>query len=132
MTWSPGSKTVRDFDGVDGAAAELHRRANRFGTARDEFENADGAVVLAKSGPADVDDVVESLELDRAVDAQIGARAFRQFAVDRHIDRDRSLLHRGIDADDVAFNDAVARVDRRLLVDLNIFRLRLRDLDLRF
>ena len=36
----------------------------------DQFENADRAVLLAESRPADVDDVVESLELDRSVDAQ--------------------------------------------------------------
>ena len=127
-----GLETAQDFDRVDGAAAEFHRRANRFGAARDEFENADGAVLLAERGPADIDDIIEPLELDRSVDAQVGTRAFRQFAIDRDIDRDGPLLDRGIDADDVAFDDAVAGIDRGLLVDLNVFRLRLRDLDLRF
>ena len=87
--------------------------------------------LLGKSRTADVEDVVETLELDRAVDAQVGTRAFRQLAVERDVDCDGALFDRGIDASDVAGDDAVARVDRGRLIDLNILRLRLRDFDLR-
>ena len=97
-----------------------------------KLEDADGRAVLGEGRAADVEDVVEPLELDRAVDAQVGARAFRQRAIEGDVDRDGALLDRGIDAGDVAGDDAVAGVDRGRLVDLNIFRLRLRDLDLRF
>ena len=107
-----GLETADDFDRVDRTAAKFHRRAGRFGRSGDEFENPDGVILLAEGRAADVNDVVETLELDRAVNAEIRARAFRQFAVESDIDSDRSLLDRGIDPDDVACDNAVAGVDR--------------------
>ena len=41
------------------------------------------------------------------------------------------LLHRRIDARDAPFDDAVARVDFRLLTELDVLGLRFRDLDFR-
>ena len=42
----------------------------------------------------------QPLELDRAVDREVGPRALRQLAHERDVDRDRAVLHRGVDADD--------------------------------
>src|SRR5204863_2376822 len=91
--------------------------------ARIKFENADGRSVLREGRPLDVKHVVEPLELDCSIDAQIWARAFWQSLVKRDIYRHRALLHGGIDANDVAGNDTVARINRSRLIDLNIFRL---------
>ncbi len=102
---------------------------NRFAVGG-QFEDANRRSVLRKGRPADIENVVEPFELDRPVDAEIGARAFRECAVECHIDRDGALFDRGIDADDMAGNDPVASVDRGRLIDLNVLRLRLRDLDL--
>ena len=127
-----GVEAAHDFDRVDGAFAELHRCAQRFAAAGDELEHADGIVFLPECRAADEYDVIEALQLDRAVDAEIGTRAFRQRLVKCNIDSDRALLDRGIDSSGVAFHDAITCVDRGLLVWLNVFRLRLGDLDLCF
>src|SRR5439155_1138809 len=74
---------------------------------------------------------VEPLKLDRSIDTQVGSRAFWQFFVERHVHCHCALLHRRIDAFDMAFDHPVTGVDRRLLIWLNIFRLRLRNFDLR-
>ncbi len=106
-------ETARDFNGVDGALARVSPACGPLRSCRNKFENSDGVVFLAKSRPADINDIVQSFELDGSIDAQIRARAFGQIAVERHVDRDGSLLDRGIDADDVAVHHAVSRVDRR-------------------
>ena len=65
------------------------------------------------AGRPDVEHVVEPLELDRAVHGEVGPRALRQLAVERHVHGDRPVLHRGVDrATTRASHDAVARVDR--------------------
>ena len=56
----------------------------------------------AEHGPADEEDVVHPLQLDHAVDRQVRASAARQLAVERNVYRHRSVLHRRVDAGDVA------------------------------
>ena len=127
-----GFEAADDLDRVDGTAAEFNRRADRFRAARDEFENSNGVVLLAEGRTADVDDIIETLEFDRAVDAQVGARAFRQFAIEGDVHPHRPLIDRGIDAHDMAGDDAIASVDGGGLIDLNVFRLRFGDFDFGF
>src|SRR5882724_10803317 len=69
-------QAAENFNRVDGAFAEFHRRADGFVAAGDEFEHSHGVVFLAKCGPTDENDVIEPLELDRSIDTQVGARAF--------------------------------------------------------
>ena len=73
MTRSPGWEAVDDLDGVDGAAAELDLGADGVVAALGELEDTDSALLLAEGRAADVDDVVEALELDGAVDGEVGA-----------------------------------------------------------
>ena len=47
--------------------------------------------------------------------------------VELDVDGDRALLRRRVDADDLALDDAVARVDLRALADGEVPRLRFRD-----
>src|SRR5262249_49403796 len=117
------------FDGVYRALSELHLRALGVAVLGD-LEEADDALLLAESWTANIDHVVQPLELDGPVHAQIRPRALRQRAVHRDIDRDSAVLHRWIDADHVAVNDAVACVDLRLLADRDVLGLRLSDLQL--
>src|SRR5206468_8524851 len=56
-----------DLDRIHRAAAELHRRPNRFGRSGDEFKDADGVVLLAKGRAADVDHIIETFQLDGSV-----------------------------------------------------------------
>ena len=44
----------------------------------------------------------------------------RELAVQRHVHRDGSVLYSRVDPDDVSRDDAVARVDRRRLTDLDV------------
>src|SRR5687768_2113619 len=63
-----GFEAFDDLDGIDGAAAEFHLRAVGVDAFGIEFEEADGAAFLAKRRAADVDDVIEPLQFDCAID----------------------------------------------------------------
>ena len=90
-------QALDDFDLVHRAASELHVGPDRFAVGG-QLEQADGAVLLAERRPADIDDVVELLELDRAVDAQVGTRAGGQRPVEDDVDADRAAGRLRIDA----------------------------------
>src|SRR5438477_5461395 len=122
-------ESLQHFDRVDRAPAKLHLHALGVHAVGGHLEEADDALILAEGGPAHEEDVVQPLELDRAVDAQIRHRTARQVADERDVDGPRAILHRRIDAGDAPLHDAVARVDFRLLPELNVLRLRFRDLD---
>ncbi len=124
-------KTALNFNRIYGALAQLHRRADSFPAAVDKLEHAHGVVLLAKRRAAHINDIIETLELDCSVDTKIGARAFRQRLIERNFDSDRSLLNCRIDACDVTIDRAIACIDHRMLIDLNILRLRFSDFDLR-
>src|SRR5947209_12198916 len=96
-------QAAQNFNRVDGAFAEFHWRADRFGAARNQFEHANGVIFLAKSRPADKNNVIEPLELNRPIDTQVRSRSFRQLLVERDIDRHCALLDGRIDPFDVAF-----------------------------
>ena len=64
----------------------------------DDFEHSDGVVFLAERRTADVNNVIETFELDCSIDAQIRSRAFRQCFIKGDFDGYSSLLHCGIDA----------------------------------
>src|ERR1700738_4265433 len=91
-------QAAENFNRVDRAFPELHRRAHRFVAARNQFEHSNGVIFLTKRGPADKNDVVESLELDRSIDTQVWSRAFWQFFIKRDVHRHCALLHRWIDS----------------------------------
>ena len=69
------------------------------------LKDSNGVVFLAEGRAADINHIIETLELDRPIDAEIGARTFGQCAVEGDVYLDRSLLDRGIDADDMTSND---------------------------
>ena len=79
ITRSPG-EPVQDFDSVDRAASELHGHARRLAPSALSLNSADRALLLPERRPADEQHVVQALELDGAVDAEVGHGAFRQRA----------------------------------------------------
>ncbi len=94
------------------------------------FEQTNGAVRLAVCGTAREQYLWQALDLDGAVDRQIGPRALRQWAREVDVHLYRALLDGGVDAYDLSGHDAVARVDAHRLTNLNVARLGLRDVDL--
>ena len=131
ITWSPSFKPRLHFHRVHRRLADRDLRPHERHAVAAEPEEADDALLLAVGGPADVEDVVEPLELDRAVHAQVRPRALRQFALQRDVHGHGAVLHGRVDARHAAGDDPVARVDRRRLADHDVLRLRLRDLQLR-
>jgi hypothetical protein len=87
-------------------------------------KSVDRALLLAERGRPDVQDVGQPLEFNRAVHAQIRARAAWQLAVSSTSTVTVPCLRRRVDAHDPTRNDAVARVDLGLLADGQIARLR--------
>lgn len=81
--------------------------------------------------PTDVRDILQALQLNCAVNAQIRARAFRQRSVQRNVHGYGAIFDRRINANDMAGNDAIARVYFDGLIQLHVPRLRLRDFDRR-
>src|SRR5687768_18576656 len=70
-------QAVDDLDRADGAATEFHVHPDRFAV-RPDLEEADRAVLLAERRPSDVEHVLEQLQPDGAVDAEIGTRTSRE------------------------------------------------------
>ena len=99
---------------------------------RCHFKNADSAVGLAVGWPAYVYYVVQALEFNGTVDAQIGSRAIRQLAHELYVNRHVTIHRGGINRFDFALNHAITRIDTgRFAPARNIFRFRLVDLQLR-
>src|SRR5262245_23500412 len=109
----------------------LLRADHGLAAVRQDLEEPDVAVLRARRRVLDVEDVLETLELDRAVHALIRSRARRQRIVDRHVDTDRAACCRRLDARYVTLHDSVTRVDAGLLANREITRLRFGDSNLR-
>ncbi len=72
--------------------------------------------------------MLQSLDLDRPVHVQVGARPGGR-ALEPHVHRHGAVDRVGIEPHHVTENDPVACVDRRLLADRHVLRLRLGDLE---
>src|SRR5438128_10231769 len=70
----PRLEPFDDLDGVHGGAAQLDLNARGHLVVRLEPKERDGAEGLPLNGPADVDDIGQFFQLDRAVDAQVRHR----------------------------------------------------------
>src|SRR4030095_13390983 len=110
-------KSAKHLNRVHRTAAQLHLRAGRFASRRIELEESDGALLLAERRPSDKQDVIQTLEFNRAVDAEVGPRAARQLALELDVHGDRAVLRGGVDTNHFAGDDAVAGVDRGNLSD---------------
>src|SRR5262249_46652754 len=96
------------------------------------FEQAHGRVRLTERRTLHVEHVRQMLELDGAFHGEIRPRARRQLALEANIDAHRALRGRGIDARDLAGDDAVARVDLGRLANREILGLRFGNADFGF
>ena len=79
-------EALHDLDRVDGAAAEFDRHAHGGLAVGRELEQRDRGIRLAVRGAARIDHLRQALDLDGAVDRQVGARAARQFADEFDVD----------------------------------------------
>src|SRR5215471_21243668 len=70
------------LDGVHGSATELHVHAVGIAVTPLDLEQADRAFRLAVGRATDVEHVLQAIDLDRAVDAEVRARAIRQRTVE--------------------------------------------------
>src|ERR1043165_6669950 len=120
------------FDGADGAAAQFDLYPCRALPVGFELEKTDRALRLTSRGTTHVEDIVQKLQFDCAVNAQVRTRALWQSSVERNIYRDCSLLHGRINSRHVTFNDAVVCVNRGALAHLHVLGLRFRNLELGF
>src|ERR1043165_6305336 len=65
------AQPVEYLDGAKGVAAEFNCATLSFSAVGTQDKHADRLLRLTKRGPADLQDVFESLELDRSVHTQI-------------------------------------------------------------
>src|SRR5207244_8523789 len=119
-------KALSHFNAADGGSAEFHRHPHGVATSFHQLEQADGALRLALDRASDVEDIVQPLQLDGAVHAQVGPGASGQGSFEFNVHRHRSVYHGRVDADDPAWDHAVAGVDHGDLTDENILGLGLR------
>src|SRR5436309_2348975 len=94
-----GGQAAHHLDGIDRAAAELDRHSPGLLAAVRELEHLDRALRLPIGWAADVEHVLEALDLDGAVDGEVDASSLGERAVERGVDDDRAVLHGGGDAD---------------------------------
>ena len=98
-----------------------------------ELEQADRALLLSERRAPDKQDVIEALEFNRAVDAEVGPRTARQFALelDVHVtaedDRARALVDHDLGAPVRLHCNAFDARDKTH--QLGALRIRHRDID---
>src|ERR1700759_2357311 len=105
-------QAFQHLDRIHRSAAHLHRNPYRSLAFRIHTEKADGAVLVAKSGPAHVENVLHSFEVDGAIDAQVRTRTLGEIAGQLDVYGDGSVLNGRIDARDRTIGQAVVRIDR--------------------
>ena len=111
ITLSPTLEPLEDLDRIHGIPPQLHVRPHSFSVAVNELENADGAVLLTIHRTAHVQNVLEIIDLDGAVHAEVRTLSGRLRPVEAHVHRHRAVHDGGIDSNHVALRHAVVRVD---------------------
>src|SRR6185436_11123024 len=81
-----------NLHGVHGTATELHLRPLGVHAVSANLEEADHALFLSEGRTPHVEHVHQTLELDRAVDAQVRHRALRQVTGECHVHGSRAVL----------------------------------------
>src|SRR5262245_12694797 len=117
------AETLEGLDGAHRAASELDGDSLRAIPSRIEPEDSDGALLLAEGRAPHEEHVVEPLELDRPVHAEIRPGPLRQRSIERHVDGHGAVHDGGVDPDDVAGDESVARIDRDRLAHLHVAHL---------
>ena len=91
-------EALEDYDGVDAAFAKLDVDATGLGAVGIQLKESDGGIRLAVDGAADVEDVPKIFEFNGAIDAEVGARALREWVGNLNINSNSTILNRRIDA----------------------------------
>ncbi len=123
------SQAFDDLHEQHGPSAELEWRARRFSRVGRHPEERDRRVLLSKRRALDKQHIGEPFEFDHAVHAEIGARARRQGAFERHVHAHGPAGRGRVDARHDALHVTITCVDVRRLTDGQILRLCLRDPD---
>src|SRR5439155_15026524 len=124
-------ESLHQFNRVHGGAADLYLYSHRLLAAVKGLEEADRALRLAESRAAHVEHIIQMLDLDGAVYAQVRHSTWGQRPVQLHVHRSRAVLDGRVNADNVTRDDAVVSVDFSRLGQLNVFRLCLCNLQFR-
>ena len=124
-----GVQSVPDLDGRHRRPAEHDGLPDCEVAAGVELEQADGRVGLSEGRASDIEHVVEALDLDRPVDAEVGPGARGQRTVERDFDVNGAVLHRRINAGDAARYDTIAGIDGDDLSGRDVLGLGLGDLE---
>ena len=82
--------------------------------------------------PTHINYVLEPLQLDGAIYAQVRHGSLGELAIERHVHGHGAVLHRGVLPDDMTGDHAVARIDLGSLPDLHVFGLGFGNLQLGF
>ena len=130
MTWSPGfNPSTTSMVLTEARPSFTDTREASLSIGR-EPEQADRARRLPEGRPAYIDDVVQMLQFDGAVHAQVRPGPQRQRALELHVHGDVPSRTDGSMRDTVPGDHAVARVHLHLLPDLHVLGLCLGDLQL--
>src|SRR5260370_10849951 len=74
-------QALQDFDGTDRTTAQLDLHTRCRPAAFGNSEQADQALRLALHRAADIQDILEPLQLDSSIDTQVGTRPFGQWSI---------------------------------------------------
>jgi len=108
------------LDAGDGGASKFNLHSHRSLTSVQDLEQAYKAVPLPVDRTTDVQHVVQAFESDRAIDAEVGTGALGRWSIQSHVDGDGAVQYRWINPDHMARNDAIASIDDRALIKLNV------------
>src|ERR1019366_4378457 len=128
-------ESVLDFDGIHRTAPQHHLHLVGVLAVRLHLEELNRALLLPENRPSDKYHIVQPLQLDGAIHAQIRPRALRQAVLahqQRHIYRHRAVEDRGIDTRYAALYMTITRVDVCVLTYYDVFYLCFGDFQLRF
>src|SRR5947209_8010386 len=103
--------------------AKLHLNAGSSLAIGINLKHAYGALLLAESRTSYIEHIIQALQGDRTVYAQVRTHALGQLAFQLHVHGDGSILHRRINTHDRAFDDAVMRINFRALPKLDVLGL---------
>src|SRR6185437_7548162 len=107
----PWLQTGENLHRIHRALPQLHRYAGRSLAVRIKLEHAYRAVFLPESGAADVLDIVQAIEIDGAIHAQIWTRTRRQLPGELHVHRHRAVDNCWINAFHRPVNHSIVSID---------------------
>src|SRR5262249_22096498 len=95
--------------------AEFDLSPLRFSPVGSQHKHADSLLCLSECRSADFQNILQSLEFDGAVHAQIRTSTWRYWTSQRSIDLKCAFASRWVDAGNLSIDQTIARVDDHFL-----------------